>query len=83
MNQPSHTKFVVSCITILGILCLIGGTILIFKGYSGDLVIGGGLAAISGLIGMLSQRQQANQPDVTISGQPPKVELTQPNDKTQ
>lgn len=77
MNQQNHTKFVVSCITFLGILCLVGGCILVFKGYPGDLVIGGGLAAISGLIGMLSNRQNTT-PDVTISGQPPKVEVTQP-----
>lgn len=78
-NNPSnHTRFVVACITFLGILCVVGGTALVFKGYPGDLVIGGGLAAISGLIGMLSNRTNTPQQDVTISGNPPKVEMTQP-----
>ena len=65
MNQPSRTKFVVACIFLLGVVCLIGGGILTYKGYSGDLMTGGGLAAISGLIGMLSQRTQMPPSDPT------------------
>jgi len=70
-----HTRFIVSCVTILGVLCIAAGTVLIFKGYHADLLIGGAISAISGLLGMLTTRP-VPPPDVTISGQPPKVELT-------
>jgi hypothetical protein len=77
--QRNHVRFIVSCITILGIGCAIGGVILIFKGYGGDLLIGGALSAISGLCGFLGAgRPNTPQPDISVSAQPAKVELSQP-----
>lgn len=74
----NHTKFIVACVTILGILCILAGGTLTWRGYNAELLIGGGVAAISGLLGVISNRQPTPPPDVTISGQPPKVEVTQP-----
>lgn len=67
------------CVTTLGTLCLVAGTVLIFKGYNADLLIGGTVSAISGLLGMLATARRNNPPpDITVSGQPPKVEVSQP-----
>lgn len=80
--QKNHVRFIAGMITILGIACIAGGTILIFRGFGGDLLIGGGLAAISGLCGFLGAgRPVPPQPDITVSGQPPKAEVTHPPDK--
>jgi hypothetical protein len=82
--QKNHVRFIVACITILGICCISGGVVLIYKGYPGDLLIGGGLAAISGLAGFLGAgRPNTPQPDITVSGQPPKLEVTQPKKEEQ
>jgi hypothetical protein len=80
-NSPSedHRKLIIVWVGALGGLAFICGTVLIFKGYHGDLLVGGGLASISGLVGFLSAGKPTQQPqDITVSGQPPKVELTQP-----
>jgi hypothetical protein len=77
--QRNHVRFIVSCITILGIGCAIGGVILIFKGYGGDLLIGGALSAISGLCGFLGAgRPNAPPQDVQVTSQPASVTVTQP-----
>ncbi len=78
-GQNNHVRWITSCITILSAMAFTGGTILIFKGYNGDLLIGGGLAGISGLVGMLSvSKPNVTPADISISGQPPKVEVTHP-----
>jgi len=75
----SHTRFIVGSITILGLMCGVAGATLIFKGYHGDLFIGGTLAAISGLVGLLSVGKPQQQPqDITVSTQPPSAHITQP-----
>lgn len=74
----NHTRFIVACVTVLGVLCILAGGVLTWRGYNAELLIGGGVAAISGLLGVISNRQPSTPPDVTISGQPPKVEVTQP-----
>ncbi len=78
-SNADHRKLIIMWVGGLGMLAIICGTVLIFKGYNGDLLIGGGLAAISGLVGFLSSgKPTVPPPDVTVSGQPPKVEVTQP-----
>lgn len=77
--QKNHVRFIAGMITILGISCIAGGTVLIYRGFGGDLLIGGGLAAISGLCGFLGAgRPSAPPPDITVSGQPTTLEVTQP-----
>lgn len=77
--QKNHIRFVVACVTLLGVLCITAGAILTYKGYNAELLVGGGVGAITGLLGMLSTaRPTPPPPDVTISGTPPKVEVTQP-----
>lgn len=77
--QKSHIRFIVTCVTILGTFCIILGAYLTWRGFNAELLIGGGTSAIAGLLGVLST-QRGNPPaqDVTISGNPPKVEMTQP-----
>lgn len=62
----------------LGIACVVGGTILTFKGYNAELLIGGATAAIAGLLGVLSNRPATPPQDVTLSNDPPKVTLSTP-----
>lgn len=77
--QKNHVRFIVGAIVLLGLCCAICGTILIFKGYGGDLLIGGVLAAISGLCGFLGAgKPNQPQPDITVSANPLKAEVTQP-----
>lgn len=79
MPQTNHTRFIVSCVTLLGVLCVASGATLTFKGYNAELLIGGAVSAISGLLGMLSTRQNQPAPDITMTAGPPsKVEVTQP-----
>lgn len=76
--QKNHIRWITGCITLLGLGASVGGTILIYKGYNGDLLIGGALASISGLCGFLGAgRPNAPQPDISVSGQPPVVSVTQ------
>lgn len=76
--QRNHVRWIVTCVTLLGICCVAGGTVLIYKGYGGDLLIGGALAAISGLCGFLGAgKPNTPQPDITVTGSPPKAEVTQ------
>lgn len=84
MNQQSksHTAMIVLCVTWLGSLAALGGAWLLWKGFTGgsELVLALN-SAISGLIGFLGGRamtSNATQPDITISSQPPRVEVTQP-----
>lgn len=52
---------------------------MIWKGYHGDLLIGGVLAAISGLCGFLGAgKPNAPQPDITVSGSPGELKVEQP-----
>lgn len=72
--QKNHVRWIVTAITILGFSCTAGGTILIYKGYGGDLLIGGALSAISGLCGFLGAgRPGTSQPGISASSQPPTV----------
>lgn len=83
-TPPSHTKFVVVCVTVLASQAALTGAFLLWKGFAG----GGELVitlntAISGLIGFLggkgTTQPPTTPPDITISGPPsPKVEVTQP-----
>ncbi len=78
-GQRNHVRWIVSCITLLSGIAFISGAILIYKGYNGDLLVGGGLAGISGLVGMLSvSKPFQTPPDVKVSGTPTSVEVTQP-----
>lgn len=80
----NHTPLVVICVTFLATIASTTGAFLLWKGFAG----GGELVvtlntAISGLIGFLGGRAASPtaaqpQPDITISGNPPKVEMTQP-----
>jgi hypothetical protein len=77
--QRNHTRFIVACITVMGIVCAAVGGILIYKGYHADLLISGVIAAISGMTGLLGQsKPNPPPPDITVSSPPPKVEVTQP-----
>ncbi len=78
------TTLVVVCVTMLGTEAAIMGGFLLWKGFTGgsELVLALN-SAISGLIGFLGGRavastQQQTPPDITISGQPPTVAVTQP-----
>jgi len=91
MNPPAknHTPLVVVCVTLLGTQAAIMGGFLLWKGFTGgsELVLALN-SAITGLIGFLGGRATAGAnplppPDITISGQPPKVEVTQPEKKEQ
>ncbi len=58
MNPQDHTKFIVGCVTLLGMSAAAGGCWLLWKGFAG----GGELVitlntAISGLVGFLGGRQ--------------------------
>lgn len=78
-SQKNHVRFIAACITLLGVACVVSGAMLIWRGYGGDLLIGGGLAAISGLCGFLGAgRPNAPGPDISVNGQPPKIVVKQP-----
>lgn len=81
-QQRNHTRFIVGAIVVLGMCCAVCGTVLVFKGYHGDLLMGGVVSAISGLCGFLGAgKPNAPQPDITVSSNPQKVEVTQPEPK--
>lgn len=76
--QKNHVRWIVTCMTLLGLVCAGCGAALIWKGYHGDLLIGGALAAISALGGFLGAgKPTPPAPDITVSAQPPKVEVAQ------
>lgn len=76
--QRNHVRFICCCITLLGVTCAVCGTLLIWKGYHGDLLIGGTLAAVSGLCGFLGAgKPTLTQPDITLSTEPPRASVTQ------
>lgn len=80
-SDPNHNnqRLIVYSVLTLGLACVVGGTALTYKGYNAELLIGGGTAAIAGLLGVLSNRSATPPPDVTLSAGPPaKVELSQP-----
>jgi hypothetical protein len=84
--QPSadHRKLIIIWVGALGAVAFLCGTVLIFKGYHGDLLIGGGLASISGLVGFLSAGKPTQpQPDISVSTDPPKAEINQPKPEPQ
>ncbi len=89
-TQRTHTALVVICITFLAFTATVEGSYLLWKGFAG----GGELVmtlntAISGLIGFLggrisnSAQQPAALPDMTISGEPPSLTMTQPKTETE
>lgn len=60
----SHVLFVVSCITVLGVACIVCGTYLIMHNHEsgGTLLIStGGSGTITGLIGLLSMAKSSPQ----------------------
>jgi hypothetical protein len=65
------TKFIVSCITFLGSLAIVCGSFLLWKGFqSGEILVSsGGVAAISGLTGMLSMQKPQSSPSTPDSVQ--------------
>lgn len=79
--QKNHVRWIVTCMTILGGICALSGASLIWKGYHGDLLIGGVLAAISALGGFLGAGKVNTPPDVTVTGNPPEVKVAQPQPK--
>lgn len=75
----NHVRFIVGCVTILASLSCIGGSWLLWKGFSGgELLCSQVGTAIGGLLGMLSQRQQ-QQPTTVSVGSPPVNVTAQPN----
>lgn len=77
--QRNHVRWIVTCVTLLGVTCAFCGATLIWKGYHGDLLIGGTLAAVSGLCGFLGAgKPTPTQPDITLSTEPPRASVTQP-----
>jgi hypothetical protein len=74
-TQPNHTRLIVLCVTLMGLASIAGGVWLISKGYmAGELLLSsGGVAAISGLLGM--GRPGSPQPDITLTTNPPKAEV--------
>ena len=73
--QKNYVRFIVICITLLGSLSIAAGSYLILKGYqSGELLIAnGGIAAISGLVGMLGVGKPSSH---TPNGDTTKTETT-------
>lgn len=54
MNTPGHTRYIVGCITLLGLVFGLSGSFLVYKGFEGGniaMTIGGQCAA--GLVGFL------------------------------
>lgn len=88
-EDPIHSSRIVRqavlCVTFLGLIFAVIGGYLLLKGFqSGELFVGGATTGLGGLLGIISSpRQQPQPPDVTISGQPPKVELTQPKPESE
>lgn len=74
--QKNHIRFIVLCVTLLGVISIVAGTILTFKGYNAELLIGGGVGTIPGLLGMLSTAKPTPPPpDVTVTNPPLKTEI--------
>lgn len=82
--QRNHVRWIVTCVTVLGMVCAVTGGALIWKGFHGDLLIGGAITAISGLTGYLGAgKPNTPQQDITLSGNPPTLEVTQPKKETE
>lgn len=67
--QPSHTRFIIGCITLLAMTCALCGGWLLWKGFAG----GGELVmtvntAIAGMVGFLANQSKATPPPTTPSG---------------
>lgn len=80
MNPPNHIRFIVGCITVLGLAAGVGGYLLLSKGYQGGEIfatMAGG--AITGLLGMLSMRGQTSQSPNVIASPDQPVIVNQPN----
>lgn len=79
MSQKNHTRFIVTTILILALAAIGCGTFLVYKGYqtAGELLLAnGGIGAISGLIGLISQaRPSPPPPDVVVTNPPVKTEI--------
>lgn len=75
-------RYVVTCVTIIGLVSIIGGIILAIKGYNEantTILIGGG--AVTGLLGLISMRghqtdEKPSIPPDKISEQTTKTETT-------
>lgn len=82
--QKNHVRWIVTCMTLLGLVCAGCGAALIWKGYHGDLLIGGALAAISALGGFLGAgKPNQPTPDITLSTTPPRAEISSPEPTTE
>lgn len=66
MNQRTHTRFIVGCITLLSILAIALGSYLLLKGYqSGELLAQMASSGLSGLIGFLGGKMATEKPGVS------------------
>lgn len=58
MTSP-HVRFVVGCITLISLICVLTGSLLLLAGYqSGELLVSAAGTGLGGLIGMISMRGQ-------------------------
>lgn len=74
MNSAGATKFIVLCITILGLVSFVIGGLLVWKGFQGgELIAGGGSSAVTGLIGFLGGKMMT---PAGTSGDPVKTQVT-------
>lgn len=81
-DQAIHNSRIVQqairCVTLLGLVFAGIGGFLLWKGYqSGELFVGGATTGLGGLLGIISNPRQQQQPDVTLTTDPPKVTLKQ------
>lgn len=82
-TNPSHTRFIVGCITAITIVCIGCGFWLLLKGFqSGEILItSGGCSGLSGLIGFLGGKMSSGQnPFISapVSIAPTKLTATAP-----
>lgn len=61
-TPATNTRFIVACVTILAVIAGALGVWLVLIGYHGDLLLMCVPSAITGLFGMLSQRQPSTPP---------------------
>lgn len=81
-----HTRLIVSVIGVLSAGALALGAWLIVRGYqTGELLIQTGGSGVTGLLGFLGGKAMGMAmqppPDITVTGNPPRVEVAQPTEK--
>lgn len=61
MNPPSHTRFIVGCITLLSMAAVGTGAYLLLKGFqSGELLAQMASSGLSGLVGFLGGKMSSS-----------------------